>query len=144
MCNGAAIRAETADTISDSDRPIAGGVIEGGGDFERRSALRRERASLTVQEIALNLSAKGEGVIRFDVGCDGQEDGNPAVAASDPADAGGLTRPWAAAANRYLDWAAAHGSGPGRDGSGWRLVPVRVTATGKAELMLSQPKVVVQ
>ena len=92
----------------------------------------------------MNLSAKGEGNIRFEVGCDGQEDGSLAIATSTAIDPGELTRPWSAAANRYLDWAAAHGSGPGRDGSSWRLVPVRVTATGKAELMLSQPKVVVQ
>ena len=47
-------------------------------------------------------------------------------------------------ANRYLDWAAAQHTGPYRDGSGWRIIPVRVTASEKAEITLARPLVVVE
>jgi hypothetical protein len=97
----------------------------------------------TVQKIAVTLAANAEGKIRFDVGCDGQADGEIAAAGLS-ADAGELAGQWAAAANRYLDWAATHQSGPYRDGSGWRVVPVRVTASGKGELILSHPNVLSQ
>ena len=95
-----------------------------------------------VVQLQAAVVATGTGKITFDVGCDGQPDGElPARPdATDPA----VVQDWADTANRYLDWSAAQHTGPYRDGSGWRIIPVRVTASDKAEVTISRPSVVVE
>jgi hypothetical protein len=96
-----------------------------------------------VREIELAIAAKGTGPIRFDVGCDGVVDGE--VDAGSPSPATNATKiNWTAAVQGYLDWAAAHEAGPYRDESGWRIVPVRMTAGTKAEVTLSGLRVIVR
>jgi len=86
--------------------------------------------------------AKGAGKIIFDVGCDGQPDGE--LLARPDATGPAIVQTWGDTANRYLDGSAAQHTGPYRDGSGWRIIPVRVTASDKAEVTISRPSVVVE
>jgi hypothetical protein len=86
--------------------------------------------------------ATGAGKITFDVGCDGQPDGEPL--ARPDATGAAVVQTWADTANRYLDRSAAQHTGPYRDGSGWRIIPVRVTASDRAEVTISRPSVVVE
>ncbi len=93
-------------------------------------------------ELQAAVAARGTGKITFDVGCRGQSDGEllAGAGAAGPA----VVQTWADAARRYLDWSAARHTGPYRDGSGWRIIPVRVTAADKAEVTISRPSVVVE
>lgn len=65
----------------------------------------------------------GPGEITFDVGADDIVDGVD------------VNLDWTAAIQRYLDARDREG-GPVRDGSGWRLVPVRVRGQAKGEIIL--------
>ena len=95
-----------------------------------------------VVQLQAAVVAKGTGKITFDVGCNGRADGELLARPDGAGPAVVLT--WGAAANRYLDWSAAQHTGPYRDGSGWRIIPVRVTASGKAEVTITRPSVVVE
>ena len=97
-----------------------------------------------VEELGLRISVKGEGPVRFEIGCSGLPDGAIAVGPGMSSVAAESAKSWVAAVQRYVQWAATHHSGPYRDGSGWRQVPIRVTAQGKAEVVLDGVKVVVR
>lgn len=81
--------------------------------------------------------------IHFDVGCGNLPGGNLTMTTGNDSSANPSPAQWAAAASGYLQWAAAHHAGPYRDGSGWRMIPVRVTSSAKGEVILSQPKIVI-
>ena len=95
-----------------------------------------------VVQLQVAVVATGAGKITFDVGCDGQPDGEPL--ARPDATGAAVVQTWADTANRYLDRSAAQHTGPYRDGSGWRIIPVRVTASDRAEVTISRPSVVVE
>jgi hypothetical protein len=96
-----------------------------------------------VAQLQVAIVAKGTGKITFDVGCRGQSDIELPARPDGAGPAAVLT--WGAEkGNRYLDWSAAQHTGPYRDGSGWRIIPVRVTASEKAEVTISRPSVVVE
>jgi hypothetical protein len=97
-----------------------------------------------VEELGLRISVKGEGPVRFEIGCSGLPDGAIAVGPGMSSVAAESAKSWVAAVQRYVQWAATHHSGPYHDGSGWRQVPIRVTAQGKAEVVLDGVKVVVR
>ena len=95
-----------------------------------------------VVQLQAAVVAGGPGKITFDVGCDGRPDDE--LLARPDATGSAVVRTWTDTANRYLDWSTAQHTGPYRDGSGWRIIPVRVTASGKAEVTISRPSVVVE
>jgi len=99
----------------------------------------------TVKSVDFSIKGSGQGEVRFDVGCDDQPDGVMATipAAFTPA-ATATTVKWTDAVTRYLAWRTATSAAPIRDGNAWRVVPVRVTATGKVEVTVSEVRVVVQ
>ncbi len=95
-----------------------------------------------VVQLQVAVVATGAGKITFNVGCDGKPDGE--LLARPDATALPVIQTWADTANRYLDWSTAQHSGRYRDGSGWRIIPVRVTASDKAEVTISRPSVVIE
>jgi hypothetical protein len=95
-----------------------------------------------VVQLQANIVAKGTGKIVFDVGCRGQPDGE-VLARSDGAGPA-VVQTWTNMANRYLAWSTVEHTGPYRDGSGWRIIPVRVTASTRAEATVSRASVVVE
>jgi hypothetical protein len=92
-----------------------------------------------VQEVACMLSTNGPGRVKLDVGCDGVVDGQlrrPPPTAGSAAPATDID--WTGAVRRVLAFT------PYRDDSGWRLVPVRVTADDKVQLTIRDVRVVVR
>jgi hypothetical protein len=98
-----------------------------------------------VNELTFDVALKGEGKVTFDVGCDGQPDGELRECPQTPTAAADVTTvKWTEAANGYLSWAAASHTGPYRDDSGWRIVPVRIRSDAKLDVLLSNVMVVVR
>lgn len=86
-----------------------------------------------VKRIQLSFSTKGEGVVSLDVGCDGTIDAQiRSTAAAGTAQLVSASSDWLETAARQLQASVR------RDGSGWRLCPIRVTATGPVEVSLTQ------
>ena len=97
-----------------------------------------------IRSMSLMITAKGQGKIRFDVGCCSLSGGEVVSSGEPPVGVKAIQLPWATATDRYLKWAAAHHMGPYRDGSSWRVVPVRVTSNTKVEVVLNHLNLVVQ
>ena len=75
----------------------------------------------------------------MDVGCDGEIDGQiRSTATAGTAQLVSTSSDWLEAAARQLQASVR------RDGSGWRLCPIRVTATAPVEVTLSQVQVTVR
>jgi hypothetical protein len=90
-----------------------------------------------IRELSFAVSARGKGTVRFDVGCDNRPDGEllDLPGTPTPADKATTVR-WSAAAQAVLD------QNPYRDDNGWRIIPVRVTASERIELVLESLRVV--
>jgi len=92
-----------------------------------------------VEQIQLSLSKKGDGTVSLDVGCDGEIDAQVlSTATAGTTQLISTSSDWLAAAARQLQASVR------RDGSGWRLCPIRVTATGLVEVTLSKVQVTVR
>ena len=80
---------------------------------------------------------KGDGKILIDIGCDDIIDIElPANQAT--------TVNFARDITKYLTWKADGITGPYRDGNNWRIMPMRLTTTGKTDVTLSRVRVVVK
>jgi hypothetical protein len=92
-----------------------------------------------VEQIQLSFTTKGDGTVRLDVGCDGEMDGQVrSTATVETAQFVSTSSDWLDAAARQLQ------AGDRRDGSGWRVCPIRVTATGAVDVTLSKLQVTVR
>ena len=94
-----------------------------------------------VLQLQAAVRVTGVGKITFDIGCDGRPDGEMLAR---PDAGAAIVQTWGKAANRYLDESAIQHTGPYRDGNGWRIVPVRITASDKVEVAISHPLAVVE
>jgi len=91
-----------------------------------------------LQDVGFALAASGSGQLAFDVGCDGSLDGTLRLPASDPASAlEGTGISWQEAIVRALR------ASPHRDDNGWRVVPIRATCTGPADVVLKNLRLTV-
>ena len=92
-----------------------------------------------VEQIQLSLSTKGDGTVSLDVGCDGEIDAQVlSTATAGTTQLISTSSDWLEAAARQLQ------ASDRRDGSGWRLCPIRVTATGLVEVTWSKVQVTVR
>ena len=92
-----------------------------------------------VEQIQLSLSTKGDGTVSLDVGCDGEIDAQVlSTATAGTTQLVSTSSDWLETAARQLQASVR------RDGSGWRLCPIRVTATGLVEVTLSKVQVTVR
>ncbi len=98
-----------------------------------------------VSDLRLALSTTGTGKIVFDIGCDDVPD-DEILATTQPAgDDNRISAiKWRQAMNSCLAKFARTDSEAYRDDSGWRMIPVRVTATSKVALTLRDLKLTVQ
>ncbi|HUU96686.1 MAG TPA: hypothetical protein VM487_13180, partial [Phycisphaerae bacterium] len=93
----------------------------------------------TVTAASLSAELSADGKITVDVGCDGTPDGDivRGGAAGKPVD-------WPGSINRYLQWRDQECGGCVRNGSNWRIVPVRVTSDKKLDVTVSKVDLAVQ
>jgi hypothetical protein len=92
-----------------------------------------------VERIQVSLSTRGEGVVSFDVGCDGEIDGQVlSTATAGTTQLVSTSSDWLETAARQLQASVR------RDGSGWRLCPIRITATGAVKVTFSKVVVTVR
>lgn len=90
----------------------------------------------------LTIQSSGAGTVAMDIGCGDSRHG-PFVTFQGP----GVQSPkpsWASHIDAYLSSSERNHAGPYRDGSGWRIVPIRVTSNAKIDLVLSGLKVTVR
>jgi len=92
---------------------------------------------VTAASLTVELSADSK--VTVDVGCDGTPDGEivRGGTAGKPID-------WPAAINGYIQWREHECGGCVRNGSNWRIVPVRITSDKKVEVTISKPELTVQ
>ena len=92
-----------------------------------------------VASVKLSLSTSGDGVVTFDVGCDGAIDAQVcSTATAGTTQLVSTSSDWLQAAAGQLE------TGVRRDGSGWRLCPVRVTATAPVEVIFHELQTIVR
>lgn len=100
-----------------------------------------------LSELKMNLRAAGTGTLFIDVGCQGTSQGQialtaPAADPNAPIDAANLLD-WPTAVASYLAARKTQG-GPPRDGSRWRLIPVRLTCDAHADVTVGDVRLTVK
>ena len=94
--------------------------------------------AVTAASLSVELSADGK--ITVDVGCDGTPDGEIVRGGT----AAGEFVEWPSAINGYVQWRDRECGGCVRNGSNWRIVPVRVTSDKKLDVTVSKVDLTVQ
>ncbi|MGD0091221.1 MAG: hypothetical protein ABSE73_14990, partial [Planctomycetota bacterium] len=90
-----------------------------------------------VKEAVVELTVTGQASVQIDVGANGS-----VAAECQPGAAAAV--PWAAAIGKYLAWRESVCGGVERDLNGWRLVPIRFSSTGKAEVAVKKASATVE
>ena len=90
-----------------------------------------------IKEAVMEIVAAGKSSVVIDVGADGSVE-----AECKPGDAPAVA--WTEAIRKYLAWRKNSCGGVDHDLNGWRLVPIRFSSSGQAEVVVRSTKIIVE